>query len=72
LSAVEKETGFLGRVDMPDHRHHMLAAAPHHEEHPYFRVPMPNPEIRVTSPSTVAGGSDDEDGYYPTSGRRRR
>lgn len=86
LGATEKEVGGwgggaggggtggggfpIGRVDMPDHRHHLPGASPPPQhEHPYFRVPgLPNPEIRVTSP-TVAGGSDDEDRYHH---RRRR
>jgi len=51
---------------------------PYHEEHPYYRaageLSMPNPEIRVTSPTTVAGGDSDEErrGGVPLGGGRRR
>ncbi|PWW73696.1 FabD/lysophospholipase-like protein [Tuber magnatum] len=51
---------------------------PYHQEHPYYRaaqdMPMPNPEIRVTSPTTVAGGDSDEErrGGVPLGGGRRR
>ncbi|CUS09948.1 unnamed protein product [Tuber aestivum] len=51
----------------------------YHQDHPYYRaaqeMPMPNPEIRVTSPTTVAGGDSDEErrGGFPLGeGRRRR
>jgi len=48
----------------------------YHEEHPYYRteMPMPNPEIRVTSPTTVAGGDSDDErrGGVPLGGGRRR
>jgi len=51
----------------------------YHEEHPYYRaaaeLAMPNPEIRVTSPTTVAGGDSDDEkrGGVPLGeGRRRR
>ncbi|RPA90417.1 FabD/lysophospholipase-like protein [Choiromyces venosus 120613-1] len=51
----------------------------YHQEHPYYRMretplSMPNPEIRVTSPTTVAGGDSDEErrGGVPVGGGRRR
>lgn len=46
--------------------------SPRHVEHPYYEVAAgaPNPEIRVTSPTTVAGDSDDE--RRVAAARRRR
>ncbi|KAI5795022.1 acyl transferase/acyl hydrolase/lysophospholipase [Geopyxis carbonaria] len=38
----------------------------------YGAEDMPNPEIRVTSPTTVAGGSDEEEEERRGKGRRRR
>lgn len=45
--------------------------SPRHAEHPYYGVAAgaPNPEIRVTSPTTVAGDSDDDERVG--SGRRK-
>ncbi|CAZ83955.1 unnamed protein product [Tuber melanosporum] len=50
----------------------------YHQEHPYYQaaqeMPTPNPEIRVTSPTTVAGGDSDDErrGGVPLGGGRRR
>lgn len=49
--------------------------SPRHVEHPYYAIPgagAPNPEIRVTSPTTVAGDDSDEERRRIGSGRRRR
>ena len=43
-------------------------------EQTYYADDTPNPEVRLTSPTTVAGGSDDDDddNIYSGYGRRRR
>ena len=42
-------------------------------EQTYYADDTPNPEVRLTSPTTVAGGSDDDDdNIYNGYGRRRR
>ncbi|CCX07012.1 Similar to Calcium-independent phospholipase A2-gamma; acc. no. Q8K1N1 [Pyronema omphalodes CBS 100304] len=41
-------------------------------EQNYYADDTPNPEIRVTSPTTVAGGSDEEDEEVMSRRRRRR
>lgn len=50
----------------------VLVASTTPEPRGYYADDTPNPEIRVTSPSTVAGGSDDEEDMYKGYGRRRR
>ena len=50
----------------------VLVASKAPEPSDYYADDTPNPEIRLTSPSTVAGGSDDEEDMYKGYGRRRR
>jgi len=50
----------------------VLVASTTPEPRGYYADGTPNPEIRLTSPSTVAGGSDDEEDMYKGYGRRRR
>ncbi|KAI5857787.1 acyl transferase/acyl hydrolase/lysophospholipase [Tricharina praecox] len=50
----------------------VLVASKTPEPSGYYADDTPNPEIRLTSPSTVAGGSDDEEDMYKGYGRRRR
>ena len=51
----------------------LVPSSPTENHDNYYTDDTPNPEIRLTSPTTVAGGSDiDEDEDMYTAQRRRR